>query len=344
MNLQIVNPLNYAEWDDLLLKTPGHSFFHTTAWARSLSESYPYKMTYFTLMESDRFLALVPVMDIRSVLTGRRGVSLPFTDYCEPLVADCVKFKEVFDAIVQYGEQRRWAYFEIRGGENHLSSVVPYTTFLGHALELSQDEGLLTSNLRDSTRRNIRKAIHSGVDVSIQHSWEAVMQFYYLNCMTRREHGLPPQPLYFFKKVYDHIISKNAGFVVLASHQGNIIAGGVYFHTGKEAIYKYGASDRRFQHLRANNLVMWEAIKWYGRSGYRCFHFGRTETDHHGLRQFKVGWGAKEYPIKYYRYHLKTGDFLKYKGKTDSLSNRIMRKMPLSLLRLVGSILYKHMG
>ena len=168
MNLQIVNPLNYAEWDDLLLKTPGHSFFHTTAWARSLSESYPYKMTYFTLMESDRFLALVPVMDIRSVLTGRRGVSLPFTDYCEPLVADCVKFQEVFDAIVQYGKQHRWAYFEIRGGENHLSSVVPYTTFLGHDLELSQDERRLTSNLRDSTRRNIRKAIHSGVDVSIQ--------------------------------------------------------------------------------------------------------------------------------------------------------------------------------
>ena len=162
MNLRIVNPLDYAEWDDLLLKTPGHSFFHTAAWAKSLSESYAYKVTYFTLMESDRFIALIPVMDIRSILTGRRGVSLPFTDYCEPLVTDNVKFQGLFDSIVQHGTQQRWAYFEIRGGENHLSSAMPYTTFLGHTLELSPDEEALKSNLRDSTRRNIRKAVHEG--------------------------------------------------------------------------------------------------------------------------------------------------------------------------------------
>jgi hypothetical protein len=344
MHLQIVNPINDTQWDELVLNTPGHTFFHTAAWARVLAESYPYAVTYFTSMEGDRLLAFLPVMNIKSVITGRRGVSLPFTDYCDPLVSDQVKFQEVFDSVIQYGRQQQWNYFEIRGGETHLPAVTPYTKFLGHTLALSPDEGRLSSKLRDSTRRNIRKAILEGVNVGIHHSWEAVLQFYRLNCMTRREHGLPPQPINFFKNVYKHIIAEKAGLVVLASYQGINIAGGVFFHAGKEVIYKYGASDRRFQNLRANNLVMWEAIKWYGCNCYNNFSFGRTETDHHGLRQFKMGWGAKEYAINYYRYQLKTGAFIKYEGQTNSFSNKVMQKMPIPLLRLVGLILYKHMG
>jgi len=50
---------------------------------------------------------------------------------------------------------------------------------------------------------------------------------------------------------------------MLASHKGKNIASAVYFHFGDKAIYKYGASDRKYQHLRANNLVMWEAIRWF---------------------------------------------------------------------------------
>jgi len=49
--------------------------------------------------------------------------------------------------------------------------------------------------------------------------------------------------------------------VVLASFDQENVAGAIYFHLGEKAVFKYGASDKKFQHLRANNLVMWEAIK-----------------------------------------------------------------------------------
>ena len=50
------------------------------------------------------------------------------------------------------------------------------------------------------------------------------------------------------------MISIENGFVALASYSNRVVAGAVFFHFGSKAIYKYGASDRNYQHLRANNL------------------------------------------------------------------------------------------
>lgn len=175
-------------------------------------------------------------------------------------------------------------------------------------------------------------------------SLDSVREFYRLNCITRRYHGLPPQPYYFFKNLYDHIISENLGLIALAFFQHVAIAGGVYFHFGEKAVYKYGASDRNFQHLRANNLVMWEAIKRYCEKGYKSFCFGRTEPANEGLRQFKNGWGSKEYTIKYYKYDLMKHALMTNNQMVTAFHNKILSKMPIPLLKGIGSLLYKHMG
>ena len=87
MNISIINPIEHPHWDDLLLTADRATFFHTTAWARVLSESYGYKPLYFTIIDDGKLAGLIPVMEIESLLTGKRGVSLPFTDFCPP-VAD----------------------------------------------------------------------------------------------------------------------------------------------------------------------------------------------------------------------------------------------------------------
>ena len=38
-------------------------------------------------------------------------------------------------------------------------------------------------------------------------------------------------------------------------------------------IYKYGASDERHQNLRANNRVMWEAIRRHAADGFAILDF-----------------------------------------------------------------------
>ena len=293
-DIQILDPTKYQGWDDLVLSNPDHSFFHSSSWAKVLSESYGYTPKFFTLLEGNKIIALIPVMEIKSFLTGKRGVSLPFTDYCDPIVSGNVRFQELLEYIIEYGKKRGWKCIELRGGNGLLPSGRPSLTYLGHTLYLSDNHDGMPSTFRDSTKRNIRKSIKEGVKVELLQSLDSVQEFYRLNCMTRKDHGLPPQPYYFFEKVFNYVISRNLGLVVLASFEEKPIAGAVYFHLGEKAIYKYGASDKKYQHLRANNLIMWEAIRWCCKNGIQSISFGRTEPENEGLLQFKRGWGTVE--------------------------------------------------
>lgn len=343
-SLEILDPTAYENWNEMLLATPGSSFFHTANWARVLQQSYGYRPLYFAKRNSGRLAALIPLMEVRSVLTGARGVSLPFTDYCEPILPDRCDGQELHDAIKDHARAARWKYVELRGGEALTPSQTPSSTFYRHVLDVSKPESALFASLRDSTKRNIKKAAKEGLTLAINQSSTALAEFYRLHGLTRQGHGVPVQPWHFFEQIYEHIIGKGLGNIVTAEHEGKVIAAAVYFHFGGHAIYKYGASDKAYQTLRPNNLVMWEAIKWYSANGYRSLCFGRTELHHAGLRQFKVGWGAEERALHYYKYDFARDAFVEEASKTASPYHKVMTRMPVSVLRLAGSLLYKHMG
>ena len=344
MPLLIVNPLDFPHWNESLRSLPGHSFFHTSSWAEVLHRSYGYKPVYFTMWEGDVLSALLPCMDINSFLTGRRGVSLPFTDYCEPLVSNAALFPEMLAAAIAFGKKQNWKTLEFRGGETFMQGQEPSEWYYGHTLDLTAGTQKIFSNLRDSTGRNIKKAEKEKIDVTISTAPDAVKAFCRLNALTRKDHGLPPQPLRFFQCLYDHILSQGMGFIVLASLRGTAIAANVYCNFGDQILYKYGASDRVYWHLRANNLVMREAIKWGCDRGYKTLCFGRTEPENTGLRQFKTGWGVREQVITYYRYNLKKDDFIKALTIIHPLYKKAFKKLPIRVLDFIGTVLYRHMG
>ena len=341
---ELINPLEEKSWNNLLISTPGYSFFHTSNWADVLNKSYNYQPFYLCVRKENTLISLLPVMEVDSALTGRRGVCLPFTDTCEPIAEDAQQFQKLFDQVAVLGKKRKWKYLEIRGGEKYLSAEKPSQLFWGHKLDLSCGQQVLFSNLRDSTRRNIKKAQNENISVKISTSLQSMKDFYRLNTMTRREHGLPPQPYKFFQHLYDQVIAKNLGFVATALMSGLAIAANVYLNFGKEVIYKYGASDKAFQHLRANNLIMWEAIKWSCEERFQSLSFGRTELENEGLMQFKTGWGVKPYQIYYYRYDLQKNIFTSNSSDINPLFNKIFSKLPIPVLENIGKILYRHMG
>ncbi|MBU0482786.1 MAG: GNAT family N-acetyltransferase [Proteobacteria bacterium] len=338
-----LNPIFYPNWDELVRTFPGCSFFHSVAWSKVLSESYRYTPAFFVSNKGNN-QAVIPIMDVKSALTGRRGVSLPFTDYCEPLVAGDIKFQDILDQIIQYGKRVNWEFIEFRGGEQFLPGALSSSRFFGHRLDISLENDKIFSAFKDAFKRNIKKAYAQGVSVQFFETKEAVKEFYRLNCITRKRHGLPPQPYLFFRKIYEHIISKDQGVVALASHDNKFIAGAVFFHFDGKALYKYGASDITYQNLRPNNLVMWESVRWYREKGFKSLCLGRTEIENHGLRQFKLALGAEEYTIKYYRYNLKSGSFVTEPEKVSAFQTKMLSKLPVFMLKIIGKIYYRHAG
>ena len=132
----------------------------------------------------------------------------------------------------------------------------------------------LTTRFASPVRRAIRKAERSDVTATVVRNRPAIGDFYRLHVQTRRRHGLPPQPASFFLNIYDHIIKPGLGFIVLAQRGSRPIAAAIFFRFGKNALYKYGASDKKFQELRANNLVMWQGIQFLARNGAEKLHLG----------------------------------------------------------------------
>jgi hypothetical protein len=341
---QPLSPIEDKKWDARLAAQGAESFFQCTAWARVLKETYAYQPNYFATLVGEHIDALLPMMEVDSWLTGRRGVSLPFTDYCHPLANDMKAFQQLFDQVVVYGQDRRWKYLELRGGRQFLASPLPSQRFYGHEIDLVDDEKRLFSTLTSPVRRAIRKAEKHGVTVEILNDTNGIKQFYSLQCKTRRKHGLPPQPFKFFQNLQKHILAEGRGIIILARSGARTVAGSIFFHAGHQAIYKFGASDEPMLELRGNDLVMWEGIKHYASRGFRTLHLGRTSLIHDGLRRFKLGWGAHEHSIEYFKYDLRKSAFVTDRDQAYGWYNRIFAGLPLSLSRCLGSMLYRHVA
>jgi CelD/BcsL family acetyltransferase involved in cellulose biosynthesis len=345
MSPEIVNPASLPEWDDMVAAQPGGSFFHTSSWANVLVESYGYRPAYFSVIRNGVLHALLPVMEIDSLLTGRRGVSIPFSDYADPFAEEEGEYGALAESALRYGARTGWKTLEIRGGGSPWEVAAASSRFLGHRLSLAGSESEILAGFRTNMRRNIARALKEGVTIEVSGSSEAMEEYYRLHCITRKGHGIPPQPLKFFRKILEHVLGRDAGRIALASFRGRIVAGIVIFHHGKKAIYKYGASDDIGKQCRANNLVMWEAIRWYRQQGATEFCFGRTEPGNTGLREYKLGYGASEYELSYYKYDIRRDRIVEEKAqKAPGWMESCFQRVPIPVSRIIGSLAYRHVG
>ena len=340
--LEIIDPLNFPGWDKLLLRNQECSLFYSETWARILADTYKYKPVYFCAFNGHKLTVLVPVMEINSEITGRRGVSLPFTDFCEPIIHDQIQAHDVINTIIQYGEKSRWETLLLKGNIRYLQAKTPSRNFYTHMLDLTKDETHIFSRFRSNTRRNIRKAMREGVQIEISNSMESFNEFYHLHVKTRKRHGTAIEPFQFHQNIFKHIISKEKGIVVLALYRKKIIAAAVYFHFGKLSDFQFGASDMKYQHLRPSNLVMWEAIKWYSQNGFKSLSLGVTDLENSGLRHYKNGMATTEKTIGYYVYNFVKRDFIFHKSLNSPRKRKILRHTPIQMLKFLGEVFYKH--
>src|SRR5262245_10524152 len=339
-----IDPLRYPAWDSLVGAHSESSSFHGTGWARVLRDTYGHRPVYFTRFADGQLKELLPVMEVSSPWTGRRGVSLPFTDVCCSLQSEVRNPETLYELAKKHGVQRGWRYFECRSGRSTWRDASPSLAFYGHTIDLADEEDAIYERLDGAVRRGIRKAQNAGLQVEFTDSIETVRIFYNLHCRTRRRHGLPPQPLRFFERIAEHVLAPGHGFVATAKLDQTPLAAMIFFRHGRQGIYKYGASDYTFQHLRSNNLAMWESIKFCARNGCESLHLGRTSLTNESLRRFKLGFGAREERIEYFRYGFAERAFVTAVDRTDGWFNRIFRCMPLVSLRLAGEILYPHLS
>jgi len=342
--MMTVDPLSDANWDALVAEHPRRTIFHGSAWARVLRDTYGHRPFYFARFEGRQLAAALPVMEVSSPLTGLRGVSLPFTDFCPALGSARGGGADLYQMAIECGRQRRWKYLECRSLDGVWKGSQPSLSFYVHRVDLGGDRERLFQRLEGAVRRGVRKAEREGVKIDFDSGEQSMRTFFRLHCGTRRRHGLPPQPWRFFANIQRHLISAGRGFIATARLGDKPLAASVFFHDGRQALYKFGASDYAFQQMRPNNLVMWAAMNYCLERGLAALHLGRTSLSNAGLRHFKLGLGADEEEVHYAKYDFVSQQFVRDVDRVDGWFNRVFALLPLPLLRLSGAVLYPHLS
>lgn len=338
-----VYPVQDQQWDRKLSKFGEVGVFHGSDWAEVLVQSYGHRPAYLVLPSVEGgFDAVLPLMEIGGSIRGRAGVSLPFTDVCPPLLNEkVVDLEALVAAAFELAKSRRWKTIEFRS-DRELPFSGPSIRYLAHRLDLTAGPEQLFARCDPAVRRAVRRSRKDGVVVEVLNGVEAVRIFYQLYCLNRKRHGLPPAPWPFFCTLAERCLDGRSGFVTCARLGPVPIAAAVFLNLGRSAVYKYGASNYAFQHLRGNNLVMWESIRWLAESGVTTLDFGRTSLGDEGLRRFKLGWGTSESSLCYYRIRVSDGTVLPLADRSRGWHTKVFRRLPVAALKQVGRLIYRY--
>jgi CelD/BcsL family acetyltransferase involved in cellulose biosynthesis len=350
VRIQIIDPTADSRWDDFLAGQKNSTVFHTSAWARVLRDTYGYKPRYYVLEnEAGQFRAAIPFFLVRSLLTGKRLVCLPFSDYCSPLGDDVTDIVLLLDSAKKEVDAGTASFLEIKGWQN---GVIPAQLSLAtrdynilYTLNLEQGADILKKRLDDGIKDSLRQASKRGVTVRMTNREEDMDYFYMLHVATRKKLGVLPQPHAFFKALFRHMISQHLGFITIGVWEKKTIAASIFLSNKDTIYFKFSSSDERYLKKRPNHPVIWETIRYACAEHYKYFDFGRCTPEEEGLREFKSRWGAKEVALPYYYYPDVKGFTAVSENSAKHMAMRFFSHiMPQFAFKAAGSLLYKHLG
>ena len=158
--------------------------------------------------------------------------------------------------------------------------------------------------------------------------------------MTRKKHGIPSQPFSFFRELWSSLKSRNLITLLLARYRDRFIAGIILCWFKDIAYYKFSASDDKFLNLRANQLLIWTAIRLAQQHSCKIFNFVNE-----GLSKYKSRWGAQETSLSYLQIpNGKKSETLTESSRKHAFIRKMLSMMPLSIIRLTGKLLYNHLA
>jgi hypothetical protein len=366
-----IDPLADPRWAQLVERHSQASVFHTTSWLDALRRTYGYQPIALTSSRTGVELSDgITFCEVKSWISGSRLVSLPFSDHCHPLL-ECGKSLGAFTAcLTERCGRSGWEYVEIRPTghtdfHTEVSAFLPKQNGQGsgsipsgsngcgygfevchsyylHKIDLRKDLDTLFSNFhKNCIKRKILRAEREGLEYDAGRSETNVTKFYRLLLLTRRRHGLPPQPMMWFRNLTDCFGESLT--IHLASKNGRPIAAILTLEYKDTLVYKYGCSDSAFHSLGAMPMLFWRIIQTGKQHGVHELDLGRSDLDNRGLTTFKQHLGASCSELRYFRLG-RDRNHAWTTGVPSRIARNAFARMPRGVAQIAASVLYRHMG
>ena len=344
-DIEVITPLDDPRWSGFVDLHPKASIFHTREWMAALTKTYGYSpFAIARISQGGEIGAAIPVCAVESWLTGKRLISLPFADHCEPLVGSSSEMLNLVAALEVINREGKYNYVELRPlsdsfwAEDGGLHVCESASYSHHVVDLRPNTQELFGRLHAScARRKIRRAEQQHLAYESGRSEDMVQQFYRLMVITRRRHSLLPQPIAWFQNLAHEFGEKLT--VHLARKADDTIAGIITLQHRDKLVYKYGASDETWHALGGMPFLFWNAMLQGKSAGATEFDLGRTDNESWSLSTFKERLGAESRRLKYFCLlpNRRRKSQFRLRGFV-----RLFTQLPGPFCCAAGKLLYKH--
>ena len=166
-------------------------------------------------------------------------------------------------------------------------------------IDLTKSEEELLKKFSGKTRYNIRLAQRKGVEVIEDNSDKAFERYIELTRKTVERQGFYAHTEKYHRLMWKYLHKdkqenneKPIARLLTAKYKNEIITTWILFVWHDFLYYPYGASSDKYKEVMANNLMMWEAIRYGKKLGLKTFDlWGREEGK--GFTKFKEGYNPQ---------------------------------------------------
>lgn len=183
-------------------------------------------------------------------------------------------------------------------------------------LKISKPEEELLSQMRKTTRHEIKKAISMGIKIKADENPEIIKDFYNLQVETAKRQNFTPFSYKYLYEQFKVFSQEGKALLYSAEFEGKLLSQAFVIFYGQEAVYHYGASTHEGRKYPGSYLIQWDAIKEAKKKGIGYYNFwGVAPSDDpnhrfYGISIFKRGFGGQDFaylhaqdlvvdPIKY---------------------------------------------
>lgn len=166
-------------------------------------------------------------------------------------------------------------------------------------IDLRKNEEDLLKSFHPKTRYNIRLAQKYGVKIVEDNSENAFERYLELTRETVRRQGFFAHSEKYHRLMWEYLHrqmvkkkEKPIAHLLTALYSNEIIVTWILFVWKDFLYYPYGASSEKYKNVMANNLMMWEAIKFGKALGLKTFDLWGREPGK-GFTRFKEGYSPE---------------------------------------------------
>lgn len=338
------------EWNSFVERNDGPVYAHW-GWSEAVA-SYGHDRWHLVARDKDTgtITAGVPLYHVTSRLFGAQLLSPAFAERGAVVADDSAHSVDAERALLD--QSKRLAdeldvdFLSLRGARRSAfddfdveNQYVTFQVAVGRGREAVWDD------VSESRQRQIDQAAgNDSLEFRVGDSRDDLRRYYRLYLETMRGHGSPPHSFEFFRTLWDHLHEAGNLRLGMILIDDSLINGMIDLSIGSR-VYQWGVvNDYERRDLNGGSLLLWKSLEWAADNGYDTYEFGRTREGS-GVYMFKKSYGGSKVWYDDLQYFPNNrAELPDPEGSKYELATEVWKRLPLSVVRVVGPHLRKRIG